>query len=60
MPSRRESTLVALAQATSVAVGGFLVVKLMSVMAPVPTMSDFELVLGPLAVALMWLGARQA
>jgi hypothetical protein len=60
MESPRQFTLVTLAQATSLAVGGFLVVKAMAAMAPVATMSDFELVVGPLAVALMWLGTRQA
>ena len=52
----RQSTLLALTEALLVTVGGFMLVKLL---APPVTMSDTELVVGPIAVALMWLGTRQ-
>ena len=49
-------TLASLTQALLVVICGFLLVKLL---APATTMSDTELVVGPIAVALMWLGSRQ-
>jgi hypothetical protein len=57
MTYRSQSAWMPLMQTLLISVGGFLVVKLL---ASSSLLSDAELLVGPVAVALMWFGLHRA